>query len=151
MLSSSVSSNHDATELRDTRLNMESNPSGMGVRIKEEEDTNTLSITEPHQTGSDRGGTSYETSAGHSTTSQPDQSQTRRPLLPHDSLDRIEQPSFPWPASGPRGILEDQLLDLKDEEDDGMEEDEEGEQETTGRPLTAAERSAARRKMKRFR
>lgn len=46
---------------------------------------------------------------------------------------------------------EDQSLMIKDEEDDGIYEEEEGGGGHINRPQTAAERSAARRKMKRFR
>jgi hypothetical protein len=44
---------------------------------------------------------------------------------------------------------EDQNLMIKDEEDDGIDEEEDGGH--MNHPQTAAERSAARRKMKRFR
>ncbi|KAI6782481.1 uncharacterized protein J7T54_001338 [Emericellopsis cladophorae] len=59
-------------------------------------------------------------------------------------------------ASTPRGHgsirCEESFMDFKaEDEDDGMEEDEDGCAEPLGRPMTAAERSAARRKMKRFR
>ncbi|KAG9250071.1 uncharacterized protein F5Z01DRAFT_426443 [Emericellopsis atlantica] len=47
---------------------------------------------------------------------------------------------------------EDSFVDFKaEDEDEGMEDDEDGCAEPLDRPMTAAERSAARRKMKRFR
>lgn len=56
-----------------------------------------------------------------------------------------------WSEQCGREASEDQSLDIKDEEDDGIEDEEEGEHDMTAPPMTAAERSAAKRKMKRFR
>ena len=152
-LSFSIFSRHDATGLRNATPNMESNTRGLDVKIKEEEDADTLPIPDGRHMSTGGHDTANKSIADHFRTSERDLSQIQGPLVPQDPVQRLEQHPSQWlpSESGTGGISEDHLLNLKDEDDDGMEEDDEGEQEIAGRRLTAAERSAARRKMKRFR
>lgn len=56
-----------------------------------------------------------------------------------------------WSDIGTRSVQEEHGTILKDEDDEVMEDDEDGDDDQATHPMTAAERSAARRKMKRFR
>lgn len=70
---------------------------------------------------------------------------------PLDTSNRVGETAEKWPDQCGPSAVEDQNLMMKDEEDDAIDEEDEGNGGNMNHPQTAAERSAARRKMKRFR
>lgn len=119
--------------------------------IKEEEDTNTPPITGAQSASPVENDAFHHDIAAHAISNAKGPSRSQESLLPMNHFQGAEQTPAEWLAPETSGSQEDQLLSMKDEDDEGMEDEEEGDPDVSGRPLTAAERSAARRKMKRFR
>lgn len=152
-LSASFSHTQDAAAQCGTTSKMETHPREMGVMVKEEEDVNAnaFPIARAQPDNSEQRDGPNEEASSQFDAQEKVESQSQKSRLPFGSFRGAEQSSAEWLAPEASGVPEDQLLSLKDEDDEGMEYDDEGDAEISGRPLTAAERSAARRKMKRFR
>lgn len=152
-LSASFNPTQDAAAQCVTTSKMEIHPREMDVVVKEEEDVNSNSfpITRTQHSNSEQRDGPNEEASSQFEDREKCESQPQNSRLHFGSFRGAEQSSAEWLAPEASGGPEDHLLSLKDEDDEGMEYDDEGDADISGRPLTAAERSAARRKMKRFR